>query len=189
MNSDTLNIDLFNELFTRHKEPFVRFAESYVRERGAAENLVIDSFVYFWEHRADIRSAENLSAYLLTIVKHKCINHIRREKLASNVSERIRSFTRWDQESRIASLEALDPQYLFSDEIQEIVRQTLENLPEQTRRIFNMSRQEHLPNKEIARRCGISVKGVEFHITRSIKALRAALKDYYPLFALFFLEA
>ena len=185
MNPD---IDRFNSLFAKHKAPFVRFAENYVRDHTVAENLVVDAFLYYWEHRAEIRTDENLSAYLLTVVKHKCLNHIRHEKLAASVTGRMREYLQWDQQTRIASLEALDPRQLFLEEMQEIVRRTLESLPEQTRRIFEMSRRHHLSNREIAAECGLSVKGVEFHITRALKAMRVALKDYYPLLALLFID-
>lgn len=186
MRQTSSDISLFNDLFTEHKERFVRFAATYVRDRSTAENLVADSFIYYWEHREEIRSAANLPAYILTIVKHKCLNHIRREKLSADISDRLRSYARWDQEVRIASLEACDPQQLFSQEIQQIVERTLDSLPAQTRRIFNMSRLDNLPQKEIARLCGMTVKGVEFHIARALNALRKTLKDYYILFALLF---
>ena len=188
MSHTPSDINLFNDLFTKHKERFVRFAATYVKDWGTAENLVVDSFVYYWEHREDIRSMENLPAYILTVVKHKCLNHIRREKLSADISDRIRSYAKWDQDVRIASLEACDPKQLFSQEIQQIVERTLAGLPVQTRRIFNMRRLDNLPQKEIARLCGVTVKGVEFHIGRALRALRETLKDYYLLFAFLFLN-
>ncbi len=78
---------------------FIRFAATYVRDWSTAENLVADSFIYYWEHREDIRSTENLPAYILTVVKHKCLNHIRREKLTADISGRIRSYVKWDQDA------------------------------------------------------------------------------------------
>ena len=53
-------------------------------------------------------------------------------------------------------------------------------MPEQTRRIFLMSRRENLSHREIAERLGITPKGVEFHITKANKHLRVLLKDYLP---------
>lgn len=187
MNAPT-DIARFNDLYDRYRTGFVRFAESYVRDREAAENLISDAFVYYWEHRADIASDENLPAYILTVVKHKCLNHLRREKLSADITGRLRAFAEWDQATRIASLEACDPQYLFSQEIREIIERTLASLPEQTRRIFRMSREEHLPQREIAALSGMTVKGVEFHMHKALLALREALKDYYVLAALFFFE-
>lgn len=90
---------------------------------------------------------------------------------------------------RISSLKAFDPEEVFSSEITEIVRKALESLPEQTRRIFEMSRYEQMSVKEIAERTSLSAKSVEYHITRSLKVLRVALKDYLPIFyLLFFLD-
>ncbi len=182
------DIELFNDLFNKYRAGFVRFAESYVRDREVAENLISDAFVYYWEHRADIASGENLPAYILTVVKHKCLNHLRREKLSSDITGRLRAFAEWEQAARIASLEACDPQYLFSQEIREIIERTLASLPEQTRRIFRMHREERLPQREIAAVCGMTVKGVEFHMHKALKALREALKDYYVLVLLLFFE-
>ena len=34
------------------------------------------------------------------------------------------------------------------------------------------------PNKKIAEQLGISIKSVEFHITKTLKLLRLELKDY-----------
>ena len=61
------------------------------------------------------------------------------------------------------------------------MRQTLYQLPEQTRQAFILSRFKDKSNREIAEALGISVKGVEYHITKALKALRVALKDYLPL--------
>ena len=49
--------------------------------------------------------------------------------------------------------------------------------------VFILSRMKNLPNKEIALRLDISVKTVEFHITRSLKQLRVRLKDYQFLWS------
>lgn len=51
-------------------------------------------------------------------------------------------------------------------------------MPEQSRKIFMLSRYQNTPNKIIAQQLGISIKSVEFHITKALKILRAELKDY-----------
>ena len=45
---------------------------------------------------------------------------------------------------------------------------------------------ENKMNKEIAENLGITVKGVEYHISRALKEFRISLKDYLPLFYFFF---
>ena len=49
-----------------------------------------------------------------------------------------------------------------------------------------MSRYENKSHKEIASLLNITPKGVEFHISKSTKALRTALRDYLPVALLFF---
>lgn len=41
----------FEELYNCYKVRFERFAISYIQDRSVAEDIVTDSFVYWWEHR------------------------------------------------------------------------------------------------------------------------------------------
>ena len=96
----------------------------------------------------------------------------------------------WQQRElaiRISTLEGCNPEDIFSVEIQTILNRTLEELPEQTRNVFKMSRFEQKSGKEIAQSLGITVKGVDYHIAKALKALRVSLKDYLPLFYFLFL--
>jgi len=59
--------------------------------------------------------------------------------------------------------------------------QALEQMPEQSRKVFELSRFNGLKNKAIADELNISVKAVEANMTRALKLLRIHLKDYLPL--------
>ena len=85
------------------------------------------------------------------------------------------------QNLRIATLEACNPEKIFSEELQYLVNKALVSLPEQTRDIFIRSRYNNQSHKEIAETLGISTKTVEFHINKALKILRVALKDYLPV--------
>ena len=41
-----------------------------------------------------------------------------------------------------------------------------------------LSRYNNLPNKKIAEQLNVSLKTVEFHITKALRILRVELKDY-----------
>ena len=49
-----------------------------------------------------------------------------------------------------------------------------------------MSRYENKSHKEIAALLEMTTKGEEFHISKSTRTLRLALKDYLPVSLLFF---
>ncbi|MPN35427.1 hypothetical protein SDC9_182925 [bioreactor metagenome] len=63
---------------------------------------------------------------------------------------------------------------------------TLAELSPQTRKIFVLSRYENYSNKEIAAELNISVKSIEYHITKALNLFRKNLKDYLPLFYFLF---
>ena len=73
------------------------------------------------------------------------------------------------------------------DEAEETVQQVffkfrdaLNELPEQCRTVFQLSRFEDMKYKEIADKLDISVKTVENHMGKALKLLRIKLVDYLP---------
>ena len=179
-----LDIKGFNQLFEQYFQRFVFFANSYVKDMKVAEDFTIEAFTSFWENRESLNPDTNPPAYILTIIKNKSISHLRHAQTISDVNERLADHVNWKLNLQIATLEACNPEEIFSAEIQEIVSRVLESLPERTRYIFNLSRNENLSHKEIADKLNISTKGVEFHITKALKLLREALKDYNPVIIL-----
>jgi len=80
MNSYS-DIKQFNELFNEYYERIVRFAKSYVRDLAVAEDFASEAFAAFWENRAILSDETNPLAYILTIVKNKCINYLKHEQI------------------------------------------------------------------------------------------------------------
>lgn len=177
----TLNLREFNAFFTEYQQRFVHFATTYIHDEVAAEDLVIESMMYYWENKERLADDTNVPAYVLTTLKHKCIDHLRHQQKVMQTQKEIGDLQKWDLDFRASSLKDFEPDNVFTHEIQDIVNKTLASLPEKTRQIFMLSRYEDMPNKEIAAKLGLSVKSVEFHITKSNKALREALKDHLPL--------
>ena len=163
----------FSFIYTSYYKRAFSFAKSYVHDEAVAEDIASEALIALWE-KTKIVSVEEIAPLLFTILK----NH---EQVKAAAFE---SFADWQARElslRISTLEACSPEDIFSNEIGRIVRQTLYQLPEQTRQAFILSRFKDKSNREIAEALGISVKGVEYHITKALKALRVALKDYLPL--------
>jgi RNA polymerase sigma-70 factor (ECF subfamily) len=175
-------LKIFNQLYSDYRERFICFAHSYTKDLAVAEDITSDAFVQFWENRASIPSDENLPAYILTVVKNKCLNYLRHLKIAETAAENIKAHNDWALQTRISTLEACEPAELFGKEVREIIRRTLDAMPEQTRRIFIMSRYRNKTYLEIAGQTGLTVKGVEFHISKALKLLKISLKDYLSVF-------
>lgn len=175
----------FTTLFEQYKEPFTLFAYSYIRDRAAAEDIYVEAMMLYWEKRQELPAGTNIPAYILTSVKNRALNHLRHLNIRAEAEEQLFHHKTRELNFRISSLESCDPSELFTLEMREIVRKTLDELPEQTRIIFYKSRYENKTNREIAEELNMNIKTVEYHITKSLKLFRLRLKDYLPL--LFFL--
>ncbi len=174
--------NMFSEIYREYKARFIYFARTYVRDEFIADDLVVESFMYYWENRRTLVNQLNIPAYILTIIKNKCLNYLQREKIREDVERNLQNRDMWELQLRIATLEACNPEMLFSEELHKLIDKTLESLPSQSREIFIRSRYENQTNKEIAMTMGLSVKSVEYHITKTLKIFRKALADYFPLF-------
>ncbi|MEL5893316.1 RNA polymerase sigma-70 factor [Bacteroides sp. GD17] len=179
-------IATFDELYTQYYTSSFLFVKSYVRDTMASEDIVSESMIRLWQviRREKV---EYPQALLLKILKNSTLDYLKHQEIKQIAIESISSMMARDLQYRITTLEACDPEEIFSTEISEIIKNTLDSLPGQTRQIFEMSRYEYLSVKEIAERLSISPKAVEYHITKSLKALRIALKEYLPLFYLLFI--
>ncbi len=58
-----------------------------------------------------------------------------------------------------------------------MVERAVAVMPERRRLAFTLRTRHHLTYPEIARVMGISVKGVELHLTLALKAVREALAE------------
>lgn len=174
--------DQFAHIYEQYYDTFVRFATSYTHDQAVAEDLVVDAMMYYWENRNRLTADTNIPGYILTTLKHKCINYLEHVQISEDVHASIKELQEWDIQTRVASLNACDPHELYNKEILEIVTDTLNKLPEKSRQIFQMSRINNQSNKQIAERMHVSVKAIEFHITKVLKELRYSLRDYLVVF-------
>ena len=133
-----LETETFNKLYTDYRLRFIRFAQTYIPDISIAEDIVMDTLAYYWEHRRDIKNDENILSYLLTAIKHKCLNYLRQERFHYEKNNSLSELALWELDFKISALSACDPCELYTNEVQEIVNHTLEKLPSKTRQIFFM---------------------------------------------------
>jgi len=175
----------FDALYKQFYKKAFYFTQSYVHDELVAEDITSESLIKLWEQlrRTEIHHPE---VFLLTILKNKSLDYLKHKVIKETALDELKSIHKEELDMRISMLEACNPEEVFSSEIQQIVQKTLAQFPEQTRLIFDMSRFENRSNREIAEAFGYSIKNVEYHISKVLKALRVSLKDYLPLFYFFF---
>ena len=174
----------FNELFSVYQNRFILFAISYVDNKEVAEDIVMDSFMYYWEKRKELADTSNIPGYILTTIKHKCLNYLKHELHIKKAHSEIKSHQCRVTELNISSLEACEPQELLARELESLIMETLKGLPEPTRTIFIKSRLNNKTYKEIGYDLNISEKSIEYHLTKAVKILKKNLREYLNLLIL-----
>jgi RNA polymerase sigma-70 factor, ECF subfamily len=174
----------FNEIYTTFYRKSFLYVKSYVHNDMVAEDIVSESLIKLWE-RMKNEPVDPVRPFLFSILKNRSLDYLKHEVIKQNVHDHMSRALSRELEIRTFSLEASDPNEIFSSEIQQIITDTLDSLPQRTKEIFIMSRFGNKPHKEIADIFHISVKGVDYHILQSVKELKEALKDYLPLLGAF----
>ncbi len=72
---------LFKNIYLSYFPKMKRFAQEYVISEQDAENIVQDMFAELWEKREMLANQTIRIAYLFTIIKNKCLNHLRHKTI------------------------------------------------------------------------------------------------------------
>lgn len=174
----------FDEYYRLYYRRIVAFARSYVIDEMAAQDIAADSMVKLWMHLKD-RPDEDIHNWLFVIVKNLCLDYLKHQRIKQKTIVEVSLWKIQDLDFRISSLDKYGQESVASREIREIVNRVLDKQDARTKSIFITSRVYGKKNREIAESMGLSEKNIEYHITKVLKALRMALKDYLMVFILF----
>lgn len=167
----------FEQLFKTYFKALHSYASVMLSHDSYAEEIVQNLFMKFWERRELLNVQVSLKAYLYKCVHNECLNYLKHKKIRARYQEHA-VFTIEDHGENTSSGLALR-------ELRERLQLALNELPEQCRTIFQMSRFEELKYREIAEALGLSVKTVENQMGKALKILRLKLVDFLPVILMF----
>lgn len=164
----------FEKLFKEYYPVLKLYASRYVNNNEVAEDIVQDVFFHVWENRNAIDFSAPMRPYLFKAIFNKSLNHSRSKYVKRNVS--IEENIDYYIEKHIHSSVLPQEESLLLKEINTEINNCVNQLPEQCKKVFVLSRNIGLANKDIAAQLGLSVKTVEKHITKALKELKSHLK-------------
>jgi RNA polymerase sigma-70 factor (ECF subfamily) len=152
-------------LVERYQRAAYAVAYSVTGRHEDAEDAAQESFLVALERLEECRSPERFAGWLMTIVRNRSRNLVRREVLRETDQVPIGASSRTptpDRETELA-------------ELQEVLREALDELPEVQREIVLLHDLEGWKHREIANRIGLPSGTVRSHLHFARKALREAL--------------
>ena len=174
------NID-FKQIYVTHYHKMKRFAKEYVLIEEEAENIVQNVFLQLWENREIIRMPVNLVAFLFTATKNRCMDFLKHKKVVLKATNILLEEQDLTMEMNLEALEAFDQSVFAENDIESLLTNAINSLPEKCREIFIKNRLEGKKHKEIANELNISTSTIETQMNIALKKLREQLKNYLPL--------
>jgi RNA polymerase sigma-70 factor (ECF subfamily) len=168
----------FDFIYTEHYASLFKYAYTIVSDEVLAEEMVHQVFLKMLEKNDSVIISTSLKSYLYRSVHNECLNYIKHEKVKE--AHIANTHTRLNYHTETPS------RTMQYKELKEVLHAAINELPEQCRTIFQMSRFDELKYAEIAIELGISIKTVENQIGKALKKLRVQLADYLP-FVVWFL--
>lgn len=158
-------VQAFTNFYTQFFQKLLITSDKYVEDVFIAEEIVQDVFLKIWEDTEGLNEIKSINSYLYRSVINSSINYLNRQKNIERHHLKIASY--YSEESLLE----LDDE----NELIVLINNEIEKLPTQCKKVFKLSRFDHLKYKEIANLLDISERTVENHIANALKILRAEL--------------
>lgn len=167
----TNNESAYTEIFNRYWKAMFVTANNILQNKDAAQDIVQEVFTSLWQrrHETDISS---LKSYLYQATRFQVFKAIRAEKNDTAFYSRLNTVTN----------EILSQDPILFKELEYLIADTINSLPDDQREIFILNRTEGLTYAQIAEKKGISVKTVEKKMSLALKHLRLNLDEALVLF-------
>lgn len=159
----------FDTLFRQYYKYLVVVAYRYVGDDHQARDIVQDVFMDLWKRREKINIQQSIKAFLRRAVVNNCLSILKKNKKTTTTDEVNLQLT--DEHNKVDGL------YEYK-ELEAVINEAIESLPERCQLVFKMSRHENLSHKAIAEQLNISTKTIENQMTKALKVIRGALKKY-----------
>lgn len=172
LRSKEENEDAFRKLFEMFKDKVYSYSIHITRSEIIAEDITQEVFIKLWIQIASLSEINNLEAWIITITRNLCFNHLKKKAIEHKVMNLV---SNRDQE-RNAS-ENTDDYILYKDQLNRLAR-IVNGLPSQQKIIFNLNRNEGMKNEEISRQLNISTHTVKSHFVKALLKIREVLQTH-----------
>ncbi|MEX0928929.1 MAG: RNA polymerase sigma-70 factor [Balneolales bacterium] len=167
--------EAFEKFFKAYNAYLTNFAWQFLGSRAIAEELVQDLFADIWENRETWPCVGELRPYLYRIIKEKCLNCLKRQKIRNKYDGQW--MEQWGSASNAFDEHERDQEARM---VSRIVFNAVENLPYRSKITYKLNKYDGLTYPEIAVVMNLPLKTVESRMARALKLLRQRLAYLGP---------
>ncbi|MEQ6122486.1 RNA polymerase sigma-70 factor [Reichenbachiella sp. MALMAid0571] len=177
MKADSFNIESIQHRISKSDEPAFRllfnhfyarllnYAFVIVKNHESAEDIVLEVMHTVWERRSKLHEVKNLANYLYVCTRNKTLDYHQKNSKLMGIS--------FDDPHYNEFVVHHNPElHLIHKELFDFIDQAILSLPEKTRLVYRMVKEEGMKYQEVADLLGISVKTVNNQVLSSMKTIR-----------------
>lgn len=170
----------FNTLFDRYFKRLFNFGFGLIQDEEVAKEIAMDVMMRLWQKKGDLVIGDELLPYLFRSIKNAVYNHWRKSKIITHSLEVFEDSLQNSVPSADSNLEFKELEKQYADFLNE--------MPEQRRKIFHLSRNENLTYAEIADQLNLSVHTVRNQMSSSVRYFRKHMGDISKLIIIIYLK-
>lgn len=158
------------KLFRNERSGLMRFLARRMGPTDDAHDVLQEAFARLLSSRPPAL-AERPEAYLQQVVRNVLIDRFRRGQ-STPPSDPL-----WEDNDAALGVEPRQEWAIEASDAMKRYRAVLEELPARTREIFELNRTDELTYQQIAGRYGVTVKAIEYHMSKALQRLHQAFYD------------
>lgn len=166
------NHAVFDYFFDKYYQGLCVYAYRMLKSNSEAEDLVQDFFVRILENRKTISIETSIKSYFIRSVHNRCLDNLAHQKVKINHEQ---------FKLKMMSDDDLQEYPLLDSELTKQIDKAIQNLPDGIRETFMLNRFDGLSYQQIAKQENVSVKAIEYRISKALTILRKDLGDYLLL--------
>ncbi len=157
----------YTELYNRYFRLLYGYAYKKLRDKEQSKDLIQNFFTTLWLKRQEIQIDHSVSGYFFTIINRRIIDYFLHKEIEHKYIESFAAFL---------PAETIETDHLVREkQLLHFIEKEIQSLPARMRKVFELSRKEHLTHKEIAIQMGIAESTVDRQISNALSILRARL--------------
>jgi RNA polymerase sigma-70 factor (family 1) len=166
----------FEALYKQFAPFLLRVCNVLCKDETLAADMVQEIFCSIWDRRMTLSVSGSWENYLYRCAKYQYYNHQRSLTKFRLVKEDVLTESdAWDDSTS---------QHIDYRDLKNNINELVEQLPDQCRKVYKMSRGNGLKNAEISQELSLSEKTVKNHLTRALGFLRRNIDGLLALFLL-----
>ncbi|MBO9573186.1 MAG: sigma-70 family RNA polymerase sigma factor [Chitinophagaceae bacterium] len=165
------NEQAFEELFLSYIPRLKPVVLQIIKEEGLVNDIIQDVFLSIWLERHKLDEIDEPRKWIFRLMYNRCFRWLQRQTLQHKAYNNIA----YQQKEQSGADPALR---VGLNETSRLIKQAIDRLSPQAKRIYYLKREEGRKLDEIAEELGISIQSVKNSLHRSGRSIKDYLAEY-----------